>query len=690
MKTEKILVVDDKEEARYLLLTLFRGFGYEVATATNGVEAIELARKSPPDLIVSDILMPVMDGFTLCREWKKDERLRPIPFIFYTATYTDQRDREFAMGLGAARFLVKPQPPAALLAIVRETLEEARSAPTSPTVARSGDLSLPSAGGQEEQEVGCLKQYNEVLIRKLEAKMEQLEQARSALEQDIAARERVEAERARLSTAIEQVAEGIVIDDANWIVQYVNAGFERITGYDRSEILGSHREDLVDSPGETVMQTIGRDGAWSGRVLNRSKSGAPFHAEVTISPVRDASGTIVNYVSVIRDVTHEVNLEKSLRQAEKMECIGTLAGGIAHDFNNILMAITGYAEISLAHARENRELKKSLGQILAAGLRAKELVRQILTFSRQREQEQRPVQLALIVKEAMKLLRATLPSTIEIRQDIAGDAAHCVILSDPTQIHQLVMNLVINAAHAMGDKGGVLTIGLRKVEVAPKAVAGRPVREGPYICLDVRDTGCGMAPETLERIFDPYFTTKKVGEGTGLGLSVARNIVEAGGGAIEVESGPGQGTLFHIWFPRLKEARAPALEGIDTLPTGKERILFVDDEKPLTELGKAILESLGYTVRTELSSPDALRTFNREPLAFDLIITDITMPHITGMELAGKILDVRPDIPIIVCTGFSENMVAKRDGEKVNCQVITKPYSIAALAKAVRKALDQK
>ncbi|MDR3554177.1 MAG: response regulator [Syntrophobacteraceae bacterium] len=693
MKMRKILVVDDKEEGRYLLCALLQGFGYEVETASQGAEALELALEAPPDLIIADILMPVMDGFTLCRHWKKDQRLRPIPFIFYTATYTDERDREFALSLGAEKFIVKPEAPAVFMAVVRETLEQVGS--SAPVHIPPGESFLPGPAWPQEREAGSLKQYNEVLIRKLEAKMEQLERARSELERDIAARERVEAERARLATAMEHVAEGIVISDVNWIIQYVNSGLERITGYDRSELSGRHNAVLVkdseESPGESVLEALGRVGVWSGRMLARKKNGALFHAEVTISSVRDASEAIVNYVSVIRDVTHEVNLEKSLRQAEKMECIGTLAGGIAHDFNNILMAIMGYAEIALALPSENQALKNSLGQIFAAGLRAKELVRQILTFSRRSEQERRPVQLALIVSEAMKLLRASLPSTIEIRREVSRDAAHAVILSDPTQIHQVVMNLGVNAAHAMRDKGGVLSLGLRKVQVEASTMAEHPdLRPGPYVCLEVGDTGRGIDAGILDRIFDPYFTTKEVGEGTGLGLSVAQNIVRASGGTIEVESRPGHGTIFHIWFPGLEEDSAPAVEALERLPSGNERILFVDDEKPLTELGRATLESLGYTVRTELSSPDAFKIFHADPRAFDLVITDMTMPHITGIELAAKIREVRPDIPIILCTGFSEDRVVKDYCKKANCQIVTKPYSIASLAKAVRQALDQR
>ncbi|MGC8494143.1 MAG: response regulator [Syntrophobacteraceae bacterium] len=683
----KILVVDDTEEARYLLVALLRGFGYEVETAENGAEALKMARKAPPDLIVADILMPVMDGFTLCLEWKKDERLRSIPFIFYTATYTEPRDREFALGLGADRFIVKPEAPATFIAIVRETIEKVKNAPSALSEASRQHPCQSAAGGMEEGEV-CLKQYNEVLIRKLEAKMEQLEQLKGELERDIA-------ERMRLTTAIEQITEGIVINDVNWVIQYVNSGIERITGYDRREMIGRPgamlSDDSTEGLAETIREAILRDGVWSGRMLNRKKDGTLFHAEVTISPVRNASGAITDYVSVIRDVTHEVNIEKSLRQAEKMECIGTLAGGIAHDFNNILMAMMGCAELARSLASGNEPLEKNLDQILAAGVRAKELVGRILTFSRQKEQERRPLQLAPVVTEAIKLLRASLPSTIEIRREIAGDAADAVILSDPTQMHQVVMNLAVNAAHAMRACGGVLSIGVRKMEVDAKVLAQHPdLRQGPYACIDVSDTGCGMDDGIRERIFDPYFTTKEAGEGTGLGLSVVHNIVLANGGHIEVESSPGRGTVFHLWFPALQEAKTPSVEPAQEPATGHERILFVDDEELLIELGKAMLEPLGYTVRTEQSSPEALEVFQADPGGFDLVITDMTMPGITGMELAAKIQDIRPDIPIILCTGFGADTVVKQCVEEKNCRVVMKPYSRVVLAKAVRRALDRK
>ncbi len=683
----RILVVDDKEEARYLLHALLQGFGYEVDTAVHGAEALNRARQTPPDLIIADILMPVMDGFTLCREWKKDESLRAIPFIFYTATYTDPLDRDFALSLGADQFIVKPEEPVALIEIIRDTLQQANGRSAFKTEPEADHTPLLHVEGTGEDDVIYLKLYNEALVRKLESKIEQLESSQ-------AVRKRAEAERVRLVTAIEQVAEGIIITDEKWTVLYVNPGFECIVGYDKSEIIGRDCRilgvDYAGTLGNNISDTINRGQVWSGRMLNRKKDGTLFHAEVTISPVRDTWGNIINYVSVYRDVTREVNLEKNLRQAQKMECMGTLAGGIAHDFNNILTAVIGYSEIALSLAPEESPLKRSLDRVLEAGLRARDLVRQILTFSRKSEQEKKPVQLSLIIKEVMKLLRASLPSTIEIFLEIDEDVVETIILSDSTQIHQVLMNLCTNAAYAMQAKGGILKIRLKNVEADSHALSAHSdLLKKPYVCLEVSDTGHGMDAETMERIFDPYFTTKEVGEGTGLGLSVAVGIIRSSGGTIEVESKPDHGTTFYVFFPKLEEKIVQTVKISEALPSGNERILFVDDEKALSELGKEMLEKLGYKVTSKLSSLEAFETFRADPCGFDLLITDVTMPHLSGRELAKMVTNIRPNMPVILCTGLGDVAVEKDAANEVGPQVIVKPYSIATLATGVRRALEQ-
>jgi CheY-like chemotaxis protein/anti-sigma regulatory factor (Ser/Thr protein kinase) len=372
-----------------------------------------------------------------------------------------------------------------------------------------------------------------------------------------------------------------------------------------------------------------------------------------------------------------------------MEAIGTLAGGIAHDFNNILAPIIGYTELSLNMVSEDSRLGHNMKQVLLSANRAKDLVNQILTFSRKTKQERKPVQVSLIVKETLKLIRSSLPTTINIRQSLHVDTLDSTTMADPTQIHQVLMNLCTNAAHAMRAEGGTLTVILENVEIGPDSARVSPEMEpGPYIWLSVADTGYGMAEAVKRRIFDPYFTTKGPSEGTGLGLAVVYGIVKDLSGAIGVSSKPGKGTTFDVYFPRTKKIPSSATDLPEPLVTGHGRVLVVDDEKSIVDMVKEMLETLGYEAVPRYSSVDALEAFRGRPESFDLVITDMTMPHMTGIGLAKEILMIRRQIPIILCTGFSDTV----DGDKIKLlgikELLMKPVSMRDLAMAVSKLLD--
>jgi CheY-like chemotaxis protein len=372
-----------------------------------------------------------------------------------------------------------------------------------------------------------------------------------------------------------------------------------------------------------------------------------------------------------------------------MEAIGTLAGGIAHDFNNILTSVIGYTEMTLRNLPEDSLVRKNLDQILKAGFRATDLVHQILAFSRPKEQERKPVHVAGIIKEALKLLRASLPTTIEIRQNIADPPESGIVMGDPTQIHQILMNLCTNAADAMRARGGILDVSLVEVEMDSPAAALFPdMKCEPYLSLTVSDTGHGMDNAVVERIFDPFFTTKEPGKGTGLGLAVAHTIVKEHGGGITVRSAPGEGTSFHVFLPSIKHRASREAEVIKELHTGNEHILFVDDEEDVVELACQMLESLGYRITAKAGSLEALAALRAEPYQFDVVISDQTMPHMTGAELAKEILKIRPDAPIILCTGFSETItpeMAKAIGIR---EFIMKPFAMRDLTDAIRRSLD--
>jgi signal transduction histidine kinase/ActR/RegA family two-component response regulator len=435
--------------------------------------------------------------------------------------------------------------------------------------------------------------------------------------------------------------------------------------------------------------------------IHTDKEGNPRIFQIFAYPVLDGRGDVGQVIEYCIDITDQKNaeeerskLESQLQQAQKMEAMGTLAGGIAHDFNNILSAIFGFSELIRDELPPDSALQGRIREVLKAGGRARDLVRQILTFSRQAEQERKPLQVHLLVKEDLKLLRASIPTTIEIRQDVRDCG---LVLADPTQIHQVLMNLCTNAYHAMREERGVLAVALVPVEIDgdDRKVASLSILPGKYVMLEVSDTGHGMDRVTVDRIFDPYFTTKRKGEGTGMGLAVVHGIVKSHNGHISVYSEPEIGTTFKVYLPQFEgdltsgmKAGGEAVSSVEALPGGTERILLVDDEEQIVEALSLMLESLGYTVNGHTDSLEALATFTKEQGRFDLVVTDMTMPKMTGRELAQKILALRPDMPIILCTGFSEMIDAGRSEIAGVKEFIMKPVIKADLARLVRKALD--
>jgi len=394
----------------------------------------------------------------------------------------------------------------------------------------------------------------------------------------------------------------------------------------------------------------------------------------------------------MNEIRERKQAETRLRHTQKTEAIGTLAGGIAHDFNNILTAILGFANLVQDELSKNSELWAEQHEVIKAANRAKELVKQILAVSRQTEHGREPIQVHLIIKEALQLLRPSIPATIEIHSDI--DPASGYVMADPTQIYQIIMNLCTNASHAMQERGGELHISLSPMELNEEQKRlheiGPDLPAGKYLKLVVRDTGIGIAPDVLDKIFDPYFTTKRKGEGTGLGLAVVQGIVKTYGGDITVASNLGQGSTFTVFLPRIEidMNKKPEEDEDSSFPEGNERILVVDDEEPVAGVIDRLLTSLGYQVTIRTKSPEALQLLQNQPDQFDLVITDMTMPGMTGDELAEKLLELRQDLPIILCTGFHALIDEKRAKAIGIREFIFKPFSKGTIAETVRRALD--
>jgi PAS domain S-box-containing protein len=513
------------------------------------------------------------------------------------------------------------------------------------------------------------------------------------ISEDITERKRAEASIRKLSQVVEQSPVSIIITDVSGRIEFVNARFTQLTGYSHAEALGRNPRMLKSgkTPADDyrrLWETISAGGVWRGELRNRKKNGELFWEQATISPIRDANNLVTHYVAVKEDITERKALEAQFRQVQKMEAIGQLAGGIAHDFNNILSAITGFTEISLTTLEPQSPANEYLTEVLGASGRAKELINQILTFSREVEQELRPIRVSLPIKEALKLIRASVPASIEVRSKIVSRAS---ALADPTQIHQIVMNLCTNAAHAMRAEGGNLAVELTDITLAQGESSRRytDAKPGDYLLLSVADEGHGIEAHQLDRIFDPFFTTKAQGEGTGMGLSVVHGIVKSYGGSLYVHSQLGEGSRFEILIPAL----APTVPGRPVLkkpiPMGSESILFVDDETMIVKIVEKMLASLGYRVTMRTSAVEALEAFKNNPDGFDLVVTDLIMPRMSGLDLVERILEIRPDLPIVLCTGFSTKVSEEAVARQRVSEILNKPILRRELADAVRSALDR-
>jgi PAS domain S-box-containing protein len=505
-------------------------------------------------------------------------------------------------------------------------------------------------------------------------------------------RERLEESHAIYRALLDATPDPVVVNNTEGKVSYLNPAFTEVFGWSLIDMHGKPM-NLILAPNKSsdLEGLLAR--LHSGEKISDIEScclandGRTIPVSISGNTSENIHGEMICSMVIIRDISTQKSLETQVIHSQKMEAIGTLAGGIAHDFNNILAAMMGYTELAKVKIPDESPAKSDLQRVLQAGHRAKDLVNQILTFGRQGEREIKPVPIDNVVKEALKLLRASLPATIEIRQHIQPDCGNVSI--DPTQIHQILMNLCSNAHHAMRENGGILEVRLANLRLdATSASLFSELVPGRYVMLSVSDTGNGMPRKVLERIFDPYFTTKEKDKGTGLGLAVVHGIVNNNGGHITVESDLGKGTSFFIYFPSFDHVHAEVgSDNAEAFLTGNEQILFVDDEVALAEMGKQILEHLGYHVITRTSSIEALELFRSNPHRFDLVITDMTMPNMTGEKLAKNLMAIRPDIPVILCTGFSEHMDEDRAKEMGIREFAMKPLIMGDLAKTIREVL---
>ncbi len=552
---------------------------------------------------------------------------------------------------------------------------------------------LGRAGGDEFQQFdACLDDF-------LDRMQQYYDKLKEQVQRRIAIQQALGESKVLFDTFMQHLPALAFIKDDQGRYVYVNEAWRDFYGRQIRHLIGKTDDELWPPDVAAVLKENDSYVLAHGQALHVEEqvevAGGRQHYMVAKFPLarngrrKWVAGIAFDITDKIQAQKDKAKLEAQLVQAQKMEAIGTLAGGIAHDFNNILAAIMGYLEIARMDLEPGHPVQKRLEKVLEAANRAKDLVKRILTFSRKTNQDRRPIDLVSVARDALQLLRASLPATIAIEEKIKVSEA--IVVADITQMHQVIMNLFTNAGHAMEDDGGHLTLLLDQVVIKgsdPKDRIDLP--PGKYILLKVSDTGPGIPEAIQDRIFEPYFTTKGQGKGTGMGLAVVHGIVKAHSGAIEVESSPGKGTTFAVYLPAAEEMLCPLPAREERLAGGSETILFVDDEQALAELGSQMLSRLGYKVEIRTGAQDALAAFAHHPEKYDMVITDLTMPHMTGDVLVRKLLGMRPDLPVILCTGYSDRMSQAKAHQLGVAAYLLKPLSVKELATTVRQVLDRR
>ncbi len=682
-----ILIVDDKKDNLYFLEAMLQGNGHHVIQAENGAQALEILQSQPIDLIISDILMPVMDGFELCRNVKTHETWRHIPFVIYTATYTGPQDEEFAAKIGADRFIVKPCEPEIFMKTILELM-----------ASKAININRSTPPVQEEE---ILKLYSQRLVRNLEQKKLELEkEVKMRIETEKILRESEE----KYKAILENIEDGYYEVDLAGNLTFFNTSMCRMLGYSSQEFMGMNNRMFMDPENARkvfyAFNRVYRTGEPS-RELDWElikKDGAKCFINASVSLIKDSDGNPIGFRGIARDITDRKNAElekarltEQLYHAQKMESVGRLAGGVAHDFNNLLSIILGYSEIILNDLDKNHPHYDPLKQIHQVALRAKDLTRQLLAFSRKQVLSKQMVDANQVVIGFEKLLRRLIGENIQLNLNMMKKPLW--INADCAQIEQVLMNLAINARDAM-PSGGVLTIATSCVDwEAGDRDSNQNLPPGKYALIQVSDSGCGMDKNVISHLFEPFFTTKAKDKGTGLGLATSYGIIKQHGGHIEVYSEVHGGTTFNIFLP--------LCEAEDALPTtpsllpphdlhGSETILLVEDNAGVRELTRLILRQYGYAVLSYETGNAALAAIQNHAGTIHLVLTDVMMPGMNISVLLDQIRKKYPDIKTLFMSGYLDDMIAPPEVLDPGANFIQKPFSITALAAKVREILDKK
>ncbi|MBK9990782.1 MAG: response regulator [Verrucomicrobia bacterium] len=709
-----ILVTEDNPQSLYLLEKYFTARGHTVWSATNGREGLDLLNtRKLPDVVVSDALMPLMDGFELCSSIRRDPRFHALPFVLYTATYTAESDERFALSIGVDRFVVKPVEPDRLLTIVIEVVAEVKTRPPREVV-------------RTQLADDQLQEYTRMVLVKLEDKLLDLSKANAALS---ASEESVRTLNAKLVTTVarleaeieehrrsdellrmaqqaggigcwESNTQGAVhwTDEARTLLGY--------SGASNPSTLADFIRDITPDDRDRATEILGKLSETTAKALNLEvrfqKAGHPqtkhLHLRGALFPGN--VGQAPRWLGIIQDISARKEaearrqlLEQQLFRSQKMEALGNLAGGIAHDFNNILTAILGHADLlryGFEQIPPSNPCHSSVAEITNAGQRAREIIKQILTFSRRQPIERRTLVFSKVVEDSLRLVRSTIGKNNKLLYSAATDRSAS---ANESQIQQVLLNLCTNAAQAMAPNGGTITIALTPLDIeTPQGGSRSSLKPGAYVRLAVNDTGPGMEPDVLEHIFEPFYTTKTATEGTGLGLAVVHGIVQSHEGMIGVESTPGKGTTFTLYFPAVQAITTPVnVSKNNGHPDGDgQTVLIIDDEPSVARTCAQLLEKLNYRPTAVTDPIQARDLFDRNPQAFAAVIVDFLMPRVTGLDLAKTFWTKRPDLPIILVAGFGAQMDATRARAEGFHEFLTKPFTTTTLSNALAGALKAK
>jgi len=678
-----ILIVEDDPGSKILLEKGLRSKGFDVLAASNGVEALSELANSKVDMVISDIMMPKMDGYELCRCIKARDELAKIPFVFYTATFVGEEEERLGLELGAVAYLIKPMELDEIVALIESVLHQASE--QTENMARNADSAAVNKDTNDKinDDMDLKELYSTVLSRKLEKKVIELEREKQKLSKS----------ESKFRHLVEDLRKDYFLyqRSTDGSYRYVSPSVFDILGYSQQDFLSNHDQYVTDHPCNREAEKYfhlavdGKEQKTYQMRFSHAKA-SPRELEMTEHPVCDDRGTVIAVEGIAHDVTAYNELKRQYLQAQKMEALGTLVGGIAHDFNNALASMLGNLYMVKKCTAADADVQKKLQRIEDAGQRAADMIRQMLAFVRKEERELSTVPMQPFIKEILKLARSSIPENIEIQSSLEGQNYH--ILGDASQMQQIMLNLLVNASHALeGRPAPTITVGMARYQPdADFLLVHQDLENRPLLCVSVADNGCGINKGNLEHVFEPFFTTKEEGKGTGLGLAMVYSSMQSHGGVIEIDSEEGTGTCIKLYFPLLAtDAQVTGPKSLEVVNGNNELILLADDDEHVREVMQEILQDFGYRTLIAENGKQALSMFMDHTSEIRLVLLDIVMPVMGGIEAAKRLRELNPDLPVLFLSGYNKGFPGNEHSAIHDLPVLRKPIDPIKLAHSLHK-----